>query len=605
MEKFNKLFSKMKQSLANVKDIIIKLFNKMKFDKIKKVYNGGVKKMKSFKKIFYSKVKFADEIVWILIPCILTLFIILILKPGNNARTYNIAKNKGEEAYYEGNHEKAISEYNLIQETEDWPSYALEVSNIYSMKHEFEKSKSILKESIIIRDRLNKENTDSENNEKDKDFINRILFIFNMNKDYDETIGLGEQYLKEKGISNDIIKNIFTAYFIKNNEQKIEELLNKFILEEDSVVDRTDLANMKGLMGDFNGAIELLKEAFEINPKSILIYDTIEELFEFDKDSLIKGLEEGNNTEKFYNFMLLKAYSLSDNEEHINKAKDIYLKVRKEEKDNYILDLIGYSIYKDMNYLEDAYKNSEDEEEYVEAYVKALYEYKNNNIKEAKNEAYRNITLKENYDKVYILLADIMNSEANNKASESYLREALEKKPYSYKTIIKIQEFYSNILVDEVNSRYYLDMAINMKKDDSNLYYKLVKLDLSIENYEDAIINLEKAISKNPENGDYYRTLGAIHLQLENYEEGIEATRYAYKLNENDVLALNNAAIFYVNVERDVYRAYDNITSALEDMPLSVSEENKKIIIENHNRIKSLYESGDENYTNMDLKLIY
>lgn len=605
MEKFKKLFSKMKKSLASMKNIIIKLFNRMNFEKIKKIHNNCTKKINKFKNFFYDKVKIGEEIVWILIPCILTLFIVLILKPGINLQTYNIAKNKGEEAYYEGNYDLAISEYNSLQEMEEWPEYTLEVANIYSMSHELEKSNSILKESIIIRDRLNKENIDIDNTEKDEEFINKILFIFNMNKDYDETIGLGEQYLKEKGISNDIIKNLFMAYFAKNHEYKAEELLNKFIVEEDSVADKTELANMKGLMGDFNGAFELLKEAFNLEPKSILIYDTIEELFEFNSEALIEALESQESNDTFYKFMLIKAYSQSSKEEHINKAKDLYSELGDEENDNYILDLIGYSIYKDINYLENAYENSENEEEYIEAYVKALYNYKTDNIKEAKNESYRSITLKEDYDKVYVLLADIMNREANNKASEVYLREALEKKPYSYKTILKIENFYSNVLVDEVNARYYLDMAINIRKEDSNLYYKLAKLDLSIESYEDAIINLEEAISLDPENGNYYRTLGAIHLELENYEEGIENTRYAYSLNENDVLALNNAAVFYVNVERDVYRAYDNITSAFEDMPLSVSEENKEIIIENYNKIKSLYESGDEDYTDMDLKLIY
>lgn len=605
MEKFKKLFYKMKKSLASMKNIIIKLFNRMNFEKTKKIHNNCTKKMKKFKNFFYDKVKIGEEIVWILIPCILTLFIVLILKPGINLKTYNIAKNKGEEAYYEGNYELAISEYNLLQEKEEWPEYTLEVSNIYSMNHELEKSNSILKESIIIRDRLNKENSNVDNAEKDEEFINKILFIFNMNKDYDETIGLGEQYIKENGISNDVIKNLFIAYFAKNHEYKAEELLNKFIVEEESVVDKTELASMKGLMGDFNGAFELLKEAFNLEPKSILIYDAIEELFEFNSVALIEALESKESNDTFYKFMLVKAYSQSSNEEHTNKAKNLYNELREEEKDNYILDLIGYSIYQDINYLENAYKNSENEEEYIEAYVKALYDYKTDNIKEAKNEAYRSITLKEDYDKVYVLLADIMNREANNKASEAYLREALEKKPYSYKTILKIENFYSNVLVDEVNARYYLDMAINIRKEDSNLYYKLVKLDLSIESYEDAIINLEKAISLEPENGNYYRTLGAVHFELENYEEGMEATRYAYSLNENDVLALNNAAIFYVNIERDVYRAYDNIASAFEDMPLSVSEENKEIIIENYNKIKSLYESGDEDYTDMDLKLIY
>lgn len=605
MKKFNKLFSRLQENLDNMKDRIIRFFNKIHLKRSKNRINNYSKKFKKLKKVFYDKVKFADEIIWIMIPCILTLFLVLILKSGADVEKYNITKNQGDVYYYEGNYDLAINEYNLIQKDEEWPEYSLEVSDIYSIKHEFEKSESILKESIIIRDRINKENTNIDNKKVDEDFINKILFIFNMNKDYDETIGLGEQYLSENGISNKVIKNIFTAYLIKNYEYKTEEILNKFIIDENSVSNKTEFANMKGLIGDFNGAVDLLNQAFNIDSDSILIYDTIEELTEFNSEALIKAIKDKDNGDISYKFMLAKVYSLSSDEKDINEAKDIYLQLRKGYKDKYILNLIAYSIYKDIDYLEDAYKNSKNAESYIEAYIKSLYKYKLGEFEDAENEAYKSITLKEDYNKVYILLADIMNSKGNSKASESYLREALEIKPYSYKTLIKMSDFYSSGILNEVKARYYLDMAINIKKEDSNLYYKLVKLDISTENYEDAILNLNKAIKIDPENNNYYRILGAVKFELESYDEGIEDIRLAYELNENDVLSLNNAAWFYANIERDVFRAYDNIKSALDGMPLSISEENKKIIIENYNRIKSLYESGEEDYTNMDLKLIY
>jgi len=625
MEMFNEIFTKFKKNLVKIKNKVVKSFNNIDLEKYKKqlvfltnkigksflkvnksiikVIKRISKKIKKLNDRFYDKVKIADEIVYIVIPCLFTLLLVVILKSVTNAEVYSITKNQGEVTYYEGNYDLAIEEYNLLQENETWPIYSLEVSNIYSMKQEFEKSESILKESIIIRDRINNEKSNVDNKEIDKDFINKILFIFNMNKNYEETITLGEQYLLESGISNKIIKNIFTAYLSSGYKYKSEELLSKYIIEEDSALDRAELANMNGLLGDFDKSIDLLNEAFNINPNEILIYDTIEELMEFNSEAFITALESKSGNEISYKFMLAKAYSLSNDEEYINKAKELYLELNKEYEDNYILSLIAYSIYKDVDYLEEAYKNSKDE--YLVAYLNALYKYKTNDFEEAKNQVYKSIVLNSDYNKSYILLADIMNSTSNSKSSESYLREALEVKPYSYKTIIKIADLYSNILADNIKARYYFDIAINIRKDDSSLYYKIVKLDISNEEYDEAISNLNKAIKIDPNNSDYYRVLGVVNFQLENYEEGIEETRNAYLMNGNDVLALNNAAWFYINVERDVLRGYENIKSAFKDMPLSISEENKKIIIESYNRIKSLYESGDEEYTDMDLKLIY
>lgn len=608
MDKFNELLSKFKKSLINIKEKMIKFLKKINLEKVKNNFEKCLGKLKRLRNFFYDKIKVADEIVWILIPCLLTLFIVLMLGSGSQGEVYSIITNEGDKTYYEGNYDLAINEYNLIQQNEAWPIYSLEVSNIYSIKQDFEKSKSILKESIIIRDRINKENKEKgnlDNKQADENFINKILFIFNMNKEYDETMGLGEQYLIENGLSNKIIKNLYTAYLMQNHIYKAEELLKMFTVEENSAINRAELANMKGLLGDFDGAIELLKEAVNIDPNEILIYDTIEELFVFDSKMLIETLESKNTSEYAYKLLLTKAYSISNSESEINKAKELYLELKKDNKENYILSLIAYSIYNDIEYLEESYKETENKEGYISSYIKALYEYKASNLKAAENEAYKSITLKADYDKSYTLLADIMNNSADNKGTESYLREALEIKPYSYKVIIKTENFYSNIVIDQIKARYYLDMEINIKKDDGELYYKLVKLDLNSEDYENALLNINRSINISPENNNYHRSLGAINFKLENYEDGIESTRYAYDLNGNDVLSLNNAAWFYINVEKDVFRGYENIKSALDDMPLSISEENKKIIMENYNRIKSLSENGTEDYVNLDLKLIY
>ena len=77
-----------------------------------------------------------------------------------------------------------------------------------------------------------------------------------------------------------------------------------------------------------------------------------------------------------------------------------------------------------------------------------------------------------------------------------------------------------------------------------------------------------------------------IYYNEKEYDKAIENIRKAYSLNEKDVLALNNAACYYITVDKDVWRAYSNIESAYNDMPSSIDSESKKLITNNYNAIK-------------------
>ena len=128
-------------------------------------------------------------------------------------------------------------------------------------------------------------------------------------------------------------------------------------------------------------------------------------------------------------------------------------------------------------------------------------------------------------------------------------------------------------------------------------------------NIEEAINNLKNAIEANEENGDYYRILGAIYLNNEDYEEGIKFTRKAYEINSEDVKALNNAAWYYLFVENNIERSYENIKSAFNDITNSIREEDKNIIIENNTQEKRANEREEKldkyNSTNTLFNLVY
>ena len=130
-----------------------------------------------------------------------------------------------------------------------------------------------------------------------------------------------------------------------------------------------------------------------------------------------------------------------------------------------------------------------------------------------------------------------------------------------------------------------------------------------MENTDEAITNLKKAISVDENNYKYYRTLGTLYFNNKDYDKAIESIRKAYSLNEKDVLSLNNAACYYIMVEKDIWRGYSNIECAYNDMPSDLDEDLKELITSNYEEIKKVYDKyvNDESTAiNIDnLKLVY
>ena len=74
-------------------------------------------------------------------------------------------------------------------------------------------------------------------------------------------------------------------------------------------------------------------------------------------------------------------------------------------------------------------------------------------------------------------------------------------------------------------------------------------------------------------------------------------------------MALNNIACYYISIEGDVGRGFENLKVAYEDMPSNLDEESKKIITENYNKAEKLYEDYINEKVNelsvLEFKFIY
>lgn len=583
-------------------------FTKKIFKKISTLYIEANKKN-----------KYTEPILVITTSCLFVLFMVLLLKGNVTLEEVNIAKNSAEVMYYNSKYDEAILEYSKIQaeENEEWPKYLVKSADIYSLRFEREKSINMLKEAIMKRDKLFREKEIED--DKDKELINDILFTFNMNEDYSEAISYGEQYINEYGYNNEIVKTLFTSYLANNFTFKAEDIINKYKLDETSAYQLAEVANMNILLNKWDEGLHLLERALAIDKNEIKIYEVIEEVQTFDENMLIESLNniiEKDSDNENYKIMLAKVYS--NNKNTASKGEELINSIKNIENYGSSIYLIKYEIYKNLDdnvkaqdSLKEATERAKEEkpESSYYYYVLGLQEFSLGNLDKALLAAKKSIVSNDKESNVYIsLMPKLLSSMEEYKKIEVYLREYIHRNPFSYRTIVKLADYY---MAEGSNdkAREFYEMALNIRKDDGKLYYNLVSIDILEENWVNAIEKMNKAIQMCEENSDFYRTLGALYLKNEEYDMGIENTRKAYELNEKDILALSNASWYYINIEKDVDRAYTNIKTAYDEIPVSLDENIKQEISDNYTQIKSAYDSLEEGktvkYSTIDLEIFY
>lgn len=589
-----------KELFSNFNKGLKPFVNKIKsvFKPVHRALNKSCKKISNRYKQVNSKNKYVEPIVVITTSCLLVLIMILGIKNFTTVEDISITSNQAENLYYEYKYNEAIEEYRKMQDEDNWPIWTAKIADIYSLNGDADTSSTLLTEVMLKRDRI--VNDEGYDKDKDLELINSMLFTFTLNKQFDEAISLGEQYMNEYGENRDILKTLFLAYVANNHTYKAEEVTENYPLDEESAYDISELASMNMMVNRWDKGIELLKDAWSLDKNELKIYNVLESMYLFNKDSLINTLEDKLNesNDDVYKVFLAKAYAMS--KDTSDKALNILNELDDEKINNIGTDLIKYEINKNKNdideassYLDEAISKSEEinKESYTTYYLVSLRSINNAKYDEALNYAKKSINASSNNVESYgVLIPQILISKQDFNSVEAYYRTALQKEPFNYKVIRSLADYYDSIVSNDNKSRYYYELALSMRKDDSSLYLKILDLDIKEGKIDEAISKLEEAIKIDDENPVYYRTLGALYLEQGMNEEGIELTRQAYSMNEKDSIALNNAGWYYLTVENDIARGYDNIKGAYDDMPSSLDEETKKAIIDNYNNAKKVYE---------------
>lgn len=529
--------------------------------------------LKSNKKLI--KNKYVEPIITIGLSILFAFVVLISIQSMMGTKTVTITNNKAEEYYYDGKYDEAINEYMTMQKEDAWPIWTARVAEIYSIQGDITQANNLLKEAIVKRDKLMLENGD-EYLEQDKELINEVVFTFYMNNDLEQAESLGEYYLESYNTYKPLLKTMFAVYLANDQKDLAKGIVNSYPVDKDSAYDLATLAKMQIMINDYDNGLENLRLSYEIDKNEIKSYDVIMEACQFDKEKLLKKvteLSEENPKVEAYKAWINEINSFD--EKNIDFSKNV-------------IDEIKNNINTDEL----------EEDSYVDLYIKAWENYNKGQYDKAKEFANEAILANSDYENTYgMLMPNILIATENSDKIEGYIRKAIFNEPYNYNLIVNIAKLYEDKLSNLDKAKYYYDYALTLNKNNDELYYDLALLNLKMDKVDDAILDLNKAIAIDEDKSDYYRALGTIYYNEKEYDKAIENIRKAYSLNEKDVLALNNAACYYITVDKDVWRAYSNIESAYNDMPSSIDSESKKLITNNYNAIKKVYDKyvNDEN----------
>lgn len=518
---------------------------------------------------------YIGSIVTLVLSLVFALVVLVSIQAIMGEKTVSITGNKAEEYYYDGKLDDSINEYMTMQNNDSWPIWTVKAAEVYSVKGDVTQSDNLLREAMVKRDKVMLENGD-EYIEQDKELINQVIFTFYINNELDQAESLGEYYLTTYSTYKPLLKTMFAIYSAKGDSKAAEEILKSYPVNEEDAYDLAVLAKMEMMLGNYDDGLSNLKKSYNLDKNEIKSFDVIMETCEFDNGKLLNKLEELSEEEPKE-----EAYKVwIDEINMLNSANmDLDEAITNEINDNINIDDL-------------------DKDSYVYNYAEAWNYYNKGQYDKALEYCNAAIVANPEYENTFgILMPKILIANENSDKVEGYFRTAVYNEPFNYNLITNIGKVYEDDMQNYDKAKASLNFALSLNKDEDTLYYDLAFIDLDMENTKDAIDNLNKAISINKNYYKYYRTLGTVYFNDKNYDRAIENIRKAYSLNEKDVLSLNNAACYYIMVDKDIWRGYSNIESAYNDMPSDLNQDLKDLITKNYEKIKKVYDKyvNDEN----------
>ena len=518
---------------------------------------------------------YIGSIVTLVLSLVFAFVVLVSIQAIMGEKTVSITVNKAEQYYYDGKLDDAINEYMTMQNDDIWPIWTVKAAEVYSVQGDVTQSDNLLREAMVKRDKAMLEGGDKYI-EQDKELINQVVFTFYINNELDQAESLGEYYLTKYSTYKPLLKTMFAIYLAKEDTKSAEEIVKSYPVNEEDAYDLAVLAKMEMMLGNYDYGLSNLKKSYNLDKNEIKSFDVIMETSEFDNDKLLnklKELSEEAPKEEAYKVWIDEINMLDSSNMDLDEA------ITNEINDNINIEAL-------------------DKDSYVYNYAEAWNYYNKGQYDKALEYCNAAIVANPEYENTFgILMPKILIANGNADKIEGYFRTAIYNEPFNYNLITSMGKVYESDVQNYDKAKASLNFALSLNKDEDALYYDLAFVDMDMENTDEAIKDLNEAISINKDYYKYYRTLGTVYFNDKNYEKAIENIRKAYSLNEKDVLSLNNAACYYIMVDKDIWRGYSNIESAYNDMPSDLDQVSKDLITKNYEKIKKVYDKyvNDEN----------
>lgn len=609
----------MNKFFKNVKNIVKGIFKKVNFQRARDIIKSINEKYKKC----CEKNKELPSILIIGLSIIFVVSLVLILKSTISTKeeavtpasvTVNITQNLGEESFYLGEYDKAIEEYEKLDKNEEWPIYKVKIAEVCSAKGDYERANSFIDEAYEIRNSLIENDKEGIYKERDAELGNYITLISLFDGKDKMALEYGEIFLKANPNDKELQRTMFTVYLLLKDENKAKEVLEKYSVDEENSYDLALYARMNMLINKWDEGFEYLKKAWNLNKDEVKVFDIISQEASYDKEKIInklKELSEKDPKEIAYKAWLVKCYTMSD--KTMNEAEQLYKEIKKEDLGEYVFNTVAAKIYQ---YKEEKVKANElirnviYEKNLIGYQTTAWYYYDKKEYDKAIEYCKKGILENSEYPDNYgFLMTDIMIKKGEPELAEPYFRTALIKEPFNYNIILKAADYYQYTINNLEKTYEYLNFASLIKPNNVDIYYNMAMTKINLRKSNEAIELINKCISLDEENEKYHRALGTIYLEEGNKDKALEEIRAAYDINNNDILTLNNAGCYYISVENNIPRGYENIKSAYDEISNNIDEETKKYITKNYEKAKALFDEynndSDKKLEIPDLHLFY
>lgn len=566
--------------------------------------NEFEKNIKDYKK-YVIKLKEAEYFIPLIIIVIFLVISMVITQVNTSSlksknQEVSFAANPAEEAFYSGKYENAIEAYTKLQKKEQWPIWNLKIAEIYSVQGQLVKSNQMIEEIYNTRNKIKDTSKDKieEFDTKDRELTNYIVFTTLVNGEVEKALEYGEVFLKDYPSDKNLLKTMYTVYIASGNPDEAKKILAEYDTVTETAKDLADLAQMYMLIDDYDKSFTLLFDAWNKDKNEVKILDVIEQMADYNQTDILNRilkLEESNPDEIAYKMWKAKIYLM--NKEYFEKANEIITDLDSKQPLNINLLLMESEMY--LNLGENEKSNealdkivNNNSNTFIGYYASALKDYNNENYDDALINCDKSVELNKDYTNNYaVFIPKILEKKQKSEETESYLRTALYKEPFNYNITIKTAEYYGNTLSDSTKALNYYNLASKIRINDADIYYNMALININNQRTDEACELLKTSIAINNKSPKYHRALGTVYINTEKYEEALKEIKNAYSIDNTDILTLNNAACYYVAIDGDVERSMTNMKAAYDGINDKTLEEDKVIIYDNYEKVKSLYDA--------------